>query len=100
MPPLSAEFLQICAERIASGEAKYGPVRADERNRCQEAKEELYDAYNYIVPIMLRKHPRIKLTDEWQNAVVALYRAYRAVVALQAVERRYEAPPAGKEGDT
>jgi hypothetical protein len=86
-----AEFLRVCAQRIASGESKYGPVRSDARNRCAEALEELFDAYNYLVPIMLAKHPGIKNCPEWSDAVFKVWRAYRAVKKLQAVELKMEA---------
>jgi hypothetical protein len=95
---MHVDFLRVCAERIASGESKYGRVRADDRNRCREAREELYDAWNYLVPIMLVKHPRIKTTDEWSAAVTAVYRAYKAVCALEKVEAVYETRTPAREG--
>lgn len=82
----SAEFLKICADRIKDGEAKYGKVRSDERNRCKEAIDEIYDAFNYTVPIMLAKHPKIKETAEWEWAVTSIYRAYKALLELHKVE--------------
>lgn len=84
------EFLKVCAERIKKGEAKYGPVRADDRNRCQEAIEEIYDSFNYTVHLMLAKHPKIKETAEWEWAVTCIYRAYKALVELKTIEDEME----------
>ncbi len=91
----SAEFLKVCSDRIKDGEEKYGPVRSDDRNRCGEAIEEIYDAFNYTVPIMLAKHPKIKETAEWEWAVTSIYRAYKALLELQKVEVEMEQKPGG-----
>ena len=93
MEDKKAEFLKICAERIADGEAKYGPVRSDERNRSQEAIEEVYDAFNYVVPIMLAKHPSIKETIEWGVAVKCIFRLYIALEELKTAEIELENKP-------
>ena len=83
-------FLGECRERLVKGEATYGPVRADNRNRCAEALDEARDAYNYIVPIMLVKHPTIKNTPEWQGTVSCIYRLYKALKKLEVVEKVLE----------
>ena len=90
MEKQSDAFLKVCAERIQKGEAKYGPVRADDRNRCQEAIEEIQDCFNYVVPIMLAKHPKIKETAEWEWAVTCIYRTYKALVELKPIEDEME----------
>lgn len=82
----SDEFLKVCAERILNGDAKYGKVRSDDRNRCQEALEENYDCFNYTVPIMLAKHPKIKETAEWEWAVTCIYRTHKALIDLKVIE--------------
>jgi len=84
------EFLKICGERIAAGEEKYGPVRSDDRNRCQEAIDEVHDCFNYTVPIMLAKHPSIKETIEWGLAVKCIFKLYIALDELKAVEVELE----------
>lgn len=90
MPDVSGEFLRICKERLDAGEAKYGPVRADDRNRSREAIEEIWDSFNYIVPIMLAKHPRMKLQREWEHAVTLCYRLYKTLLELEKVEKGME----------
>ncbi len=95
----TVEFLKFCREGIEAGEAKYGPVRADERNRSKEAIEETRDIFNYLVPLMLVKHPKIKLHAEWEQAVTLTYRLYRALRELQRVEERFERQPAEKGGE-
>lgn len=84
------EFLKVCAERILDGEKKYGPLKADSRNRCQEAIEEVHDAFNYVVPIMLVKYPDIKMHPEWETCVTLIYRLYKALVQLKTVEDELE----------
>ena len=95
MEKQSSEFLRICNERIKQGEPKYGPVRSDDRNRCQEAIEEIFDAFNYTVPIMLVKHPKIKETAEFEWAVTSIYRAYKSLLELQKVEIEMEQKQGG-----
>lgn len=91
MPDSISLFLGECRERLKAGEATYGPVRADERNRCKEALDEVRDAYNYIVPILLAKHPSIKKTAEWQGTVALIYRLYKALKKLETTEKILEA---------
>ena len=90
MEKQSSVFLKACEERIKKGEPKYGPVRADERNRCKEAIEEVYDVHNYIVPLMLKKWPKIKETVEFEWAVISTFRLYRALLELQKIEVEME----------
>ena len=90
MSEIVSEFLRICRERVASGEPKYGPVRADARNRSKEALEECYDIANYLYPIMLKKWPKIKDTPEWQEAIRLNFRLYKALLKLQKVEQEME----------
>ncbi len=90
MPDVSGDFLRICKERLDAGNEKYGPVRADERNRSREAIEENYDIFNYLVPIMLAKHKAMKLQREWEHAVTLNFRLHKALLELEKVEKAME----------
>lgn len=86
----ASEFLRTCRERILKGEAKYGPVRSDPRNRSREAMEEAYDIQNYIDPILMAKFPQLRNHPARINAIYYNFQTYKCLLELEKAEKELE----------